>query len=79
LKKFIFLTGIQKKQLFNKENKLKKYGRCFNCNRMMSMKYLEQIEYYNGHKIEGSFHHNLICRTCKKKANQIFNSGENNE
>ncbi len=48
------------------------YGRCFNCNRLIPMKYLTQIEYYDGHGIEGSFHHKLICKTCKEKADEVF-------
>lgn len=54
---------------------MEKYGRCFveKCNRLVPMKYLTPIEFFIGHDIEGSFHHKLICRTCKKKADQIFN------
>ncbi len=41
----------------------------------MPMEFLESIKFFDGHKVEGSFHHQLICLTCKEKADMIFESG----
>ena len=54
---------------------IKKYGRCFECNRLLPLKYLEQIEFYEYHIINGEFHHHLLCQACAKKADEVF---ENN-
>ena len=50
----------------------KKYGHCFVCDRLLPLKYLEQVEYYEGHIIAGAMHHKLLCRACKKKAEEVF-------
>ena len=47
------------------------YGQCFHCNRVMPIKFLTQIRFYEGHKIEGKFHHKLICSPCKRAADQL--------
>ncbi len=52
------------------------YGQCFKCQRIVPMEFLEGVRFFDGHKVEGSFHHQLICLTCKKKADMIFESGE---
>lgn len=54
---------------------IKRFGRCFNCNRLLPLKYLEQIEYFDNHITEGGFHHKLLCRSCKKKAEEVFEEG----
>ena len=56
---------------------MKKFGHCFQCNRLLPLKYLEQIEYYDGHITEGAFHHKLLCRACNQKAVEVF--GENDQ
>ena len=56
---------------------MKKYGRCFECGRLLPLKDLEQIEYYKNHIIEGEFHHKLLCKSCKKKAEEVFSKDEN--
>jgi len=52
------------------------YGQCFHCNRIMPIKRLVQIRFYEGHLIKGKFHHKLLCQACKKAANQIFEDVE---
>jgi len=37
------------------------------------LKYLMQVEYYKDHIIEGEYHHKLLCRSCEKKAEKVFN------
>ena len=49
-----------------------KFGHCFECKRLLPLKYLEQIEYYEGHIIAGDLHHKLLCRACKVKAEEPF-------
>jgi len=51
---------------------IKRYGRCFECKRLLPLKFLEQIEFYQDHITEGGFHHKLICRSCKRKAEEVF-------
>lgn len=51
---------------------MKKFGHCFECGRLLPLKYLEQIEFYDDHIIEGALHHKLLCRACKNKAEEIF-------
>ena len=51
---------------------MERYGSCFRCKRLLPLKYLEQIEYYRDHITDGGFHHKLICKTCKKKADEVF-------
>lgn len=51
---------------------MEKYGHCFECRRLLPLKYLEQIEYYGCHISDGSFHHKLLCKSCKKKAEEVF-------
>ena len=51
---------------------IKKYGECFRCHRLLPLKYLEQVEFYDFHIIDGEFHHKLLCRSCAKKANEVF-------
>lgn len=48
------------------------YGKCWFCSRLMQVKYLTQIRYYEGHKRRGKFHHKLICESCRKGADEIF-------
>jgi len=55
---------------------IKRFGRCFNCKRLLPLKYLEQIEFYDNHIINGEYHHKLLCRSCKKKAEEVFNGAE---
>lgn len=50
---------------------MKELGRCFECNRLMLINRLEQIEFYEFHKIIGDFHHKLICKSCLKKAEEF--------
>ena len=47
------------------------YGICFHCQRIMPIKYLKQICYYEGHLIKGKHHHKLMCKACLKAADQI--------
>ena len=49
------------------------YGQCFHCKRIMLMKCLTQIRFYEGHKHMGKFHHKLICIGCKEAADEIYN------
>ena len=38
------------------------------------MKYLQQIEFYDGHNVSSKdFHHKLMCLGCLKKAEEIYN------
>lgn len=52
------------------------YGQCFHCHRIMPVKYLTQIRFYEGHKHIGKFHHKLICIGCKEAADEIYNHVE---
>lgn len=49
------------------------YGICFHCQRIMPIKYLTQIRFYEGHKHIGKFHHKLFCVGCKEAADEIYN------
>jgi len=52
---------------------MKQLGKCFMCERVMPMKFLESVEYYTGHSIETKdFHHKLICKGCLKKTEDIY-------
>lgn len=51
---------------------IKKFGHCFQCNRLLPLKYLEQVQFYDGHIIEGAGHHKTICKSCIKKAEETF-------
>jgi len=54
-----------------------KFGRCLGCNRLLPMCDLEEIEFYDGHDTKTkSFHHKLICSSCKHKAYEVYHSGE---
>lgn len=53
------------------------YGECFRCKRLLVIEKLVQIRFYEGHLIEGKYHHKLICQSCMKAANQIFEDVEN--
>lgn len=55
---------------------IKKFGRCFNCGRLLPLKYLEQIEYFENHIGNGDFHHKTICWSCRKKAEEVFEKEE---
>jgi len=50
-----------------------KLGHCFNptCRRLMPIKWLRQIEYYEGHFTPGETHHKLCCLGCIKKAEEL--------
>ena len=56
----------------NEMRHIKKFGHCFECKRLLPLKYLEQIEYYKDHIILGAGHHKLLCRACRKKAEEAF-------
>ena len=56
---------------------MKKFGHCFECKRLLPLKDLEQIEYYEHHKHDGDFHHKLLCKSCVEKAEEVFRGGEN--
>lgn len=32
---------------------------------------LEQIRYYEGHEHPGTYHHKLICLSCRRKAREL--------
>ena len=48
-----------------------KLGHCFECKRLMPIKWLEQIEYYEGHFAKGEIHHKLVCVGCIEKALEL--------
>ena len=50
---------------------MKKFGHCFECKRLMPIKWLRQIEYYEGHFAPGEIHHKLCCLGCIKKAEEL--------
>jgi len=50
---------------------MKKFGRCFECKRLMPIKQLEEIEFYEYHLISQAYHHKLICKACVAKAEEI--------
>ena len=50
---------------------MKQFGYCFKCGRLMPIKYLRQIEFYEGHFAPGEIHHKLICLGCVKKAEEL--------
>jgi len=52
---------------------MKTFGHCFECNRLMPIKWLRQIEYYEGHFAPGEIHHKLCCLGCIKKAEELGN------
>ena len=55
----------------------KQFGHCFECGRLMPIKWLRQIEYYEHHFAPGETHHKLVCLGCIKKAEElgeIFNT-----
>lgn len=60
------------KKSFSQKKVNLEYGQCFRCHRLMPIKYLKQIQFYNGHLIKGKYHHKLICQSCKKAAEQVF-------
>ena len=51
---------------------MKKFGHCFECERLLPVELLEQVEYFKSHLVEGSFHHKLICKACIKKAEEVL-------
>ena len=51
--------------------KMKSFGRCFECERLMLLNLLEQIEFSEYHKIKNAYHHKLICVSCIKKAEEL--------
>ena len=51
---------------------MKKFGHCFECKRLLPIKHLEQVEYYEWHIHEGDFHHKLLCQSCIEKAEEVF-------
>lgn len=50
---------------------MKSIGRCFECKRLMSIKILEQVRFYEFHKIENQYHHKLICKSCLKMIGEL--------
>ena len=48
-----------------------KLGYCFACNRLMPIKWLIPIEYYEGHFAKGDIHHKLCCQSCVEKAIEL--------
>ena len=50
---------------------MKKLGHCFECKRLMPIKWLRQIMYYEGHFAVGDVHHKIICLSCIKKAEEL--------
>lgn len=41
---------------------------CINCSRLLPLKYLERILYYQ----DGKLSNELVCPACKNKANEVF-------
>lgn len=62
--------------IFNIKNEgvlMKEYGHCWECERLIPVKYLIRIKTWDGHLgIGGAFHHNLLCKSCEKKADEVF-------
>ena len=56
--------------------KMKKFGRCYGCKRIVPIDVLRQVEFYDGHLHSGSFHHQTMCLTCIKKAEELGESME---
>ena len=55
------------------ETPMKEYGHCLECKRLLQVKYLIRVKYWDGHLgIKGGFHHKLLCRTCEEKADEVF-------
>jgi len=54
--------------------KVLKLGRCYQCQRIMPIEYLEQIEFYEDHLHNGEFHHKTLCVSCIKKAKELGES-----
>jgi len=48
-----------------------KLGFCFACKRLMPIKWLRQIEYYENHFAPGEIHHQLCCLSCVHKAEEL--------
>jgi len=55
-----------------------KLGHCFECHRLMPIKWLRQIEYYEGHFAIGEMHHKLVCLGCVHKAEELGDVFEEN-
>jgi len=53
---------------------MKKFGRCYACKRIVPIDVLRQVEFYDGHLHSGSFHHQTMCLTCIKKAEELGES-----
>ena len=53
---------------------MKKLGRCYQCQRIMPIEYLEQIEFYEDHLHNGDFHHKTLCKSCISKAIELGES-----
>ena len=51
---------------------MKKFGHCLECNRLLPIKFLQRVEYYDGHLINGAMHHKLLCDSCMEKAEEVF-------
>ena len=49
-----------------------KVGHCLECKRLLPIKDMERVEYYDGHLIEGAYHHKLLCKACREKAVEVF-------
>ena len=50
--------------------KMKKYGRCYGCDKTLPVEVLEQVMFFKHHLHHGSFHHKTLCYTCIKKADE---------
>jgi len=50
---------------------MKRYGKCFACKRIMEVRTLVQVEFYEGHLHFGSYHHRTMCFACEAKADEL--------
>jgi len=51
---------------------MNKFGHCLECKRLLPIEFMERVEYYDGHLIQGAYHHKLLCKSCKEKAEEVF-------
>jgi len=60
-----------------RQKRVKQFGVCFVCKRVLPLSDLEMVEFYDGHDgTTKDFHHKLICKGCIKKAYDVYHSGE---
>jgi hypothetical protein len=50
---------------------IKKFGKCFECGRLMKIERLRQIQFFDFHLTDGDYHHKLVCDSCITKAEEI--------